>query len=219
MHVKNIMSKDLKTLRSTDTIADAVELMRAHKIRHIPIVDDDYSVAGIVSDRDIRDVSPSIFNEGREILPKNTDLSQIMKTTVITGSTSDYLEEVAGIFYEYKISCLPITDSADRLVGIVTESDLLKFLMELVGGKPSLQRKATYRIEVELHNRSGSLCEVIRIISEHHINIISMFMYTTDEKMEEQNGVFFIESMNPNELIRVLKSKGYQVLWPSPETM
>ncbi|KHF29210.1 Inosine-5'-monophosphate dehydrogenase [Anoxybacillus sp. BCO1] len=72
MIVEQMMKTDVIALKPSNTIADALSIVKQKNIRHLPIVDDEYHVIGIVTDRDLRDASPSIFhaNEHLEDLTK-----------------------------------------------------------------------------------------------------------------------------------------------------
>ena len=86
----------------------------------------------MITDRDIRDATPSTFyaEEHRDVLDK--PLHTIMKTDVITGHPLDFVEEISAVFYDHHIGCLPIV-SDNKLAGIITETDLLRTLVELTG--------------------------------------------------------------------------------------
>ena len=107
--------------------------MQRHRVRHLPIVNENREILGIVSDRNIRDAAPSILTDAAEqkhLLKKS--ISTIMTTEVITGHPLDFVEEIGCIFYEHHISCLPI-ENQGKLVGIITETDLLHTLIQLTG--------------------------------------------------------------------------------------
>lgn len=108
MIVEKIMKKEIITLTETDTIQTALLLIQEKRIRHIPIVNHEHHLVGLISDRDIRDASPSIFRteDFKEDMQK--PLHTIMKTNIITGHPLDFVEEIGAIFCEYNISCLPI---------------------------------------------------------------------------------------------------------------
>lgn len=108
MIVEEIMQTNVLTLSTLNTIGDAVHLMDQKKIRHIPIINEAQNVVGLVTDRDIRDATPSIFysEEHRDVLEKQ--LHTIMRTDIIIGHPLDFVEEIAAVFYEHHISCLPI---------------------------------------------------------------------------------------------------------------
>jgi acetoin utilization protein AcuB len=209
MIVEEIMKTEVASLTPANTIADAIELMDAKRIRHIPIVNDDKHLVGLVTVGKIREATPSIFhaNEHPEDLKKTLDT--IMEKDVITGHPLDFVEEVAGLFYEHKISCIPIINDK-KLVGIVTETDLLRTMVELTGAhQPGSQ------IEIKVPNISGMLSDIAGIIRNRKANILSVLVYP--DKEDEQNKIIVIrvQLMNPTGLIQDLKNAGHNVLWPN----
>ncbi|MBA2878379.1 acetoin utilization AcuB family protein [Anoxybacillus ayderensis] len=208
MIVEQMMKTDVIALKPSNTIADALNIVKQKNIRHLPIVDDEYHVIGIVTDRDLRDASPSIFHANEHLEDLQKPLSTIMKTNVITGHPLDFVEEVAALFYEHRISCMPIVKE-NKLVGIITESDLLYTLVQLTGAhQPGSQ------IEIKVPNRTGMLSEVASMFQKRNINISSVLVYPDqDEKYKVL--VFRIQTMNPMAIIEDLKAQGYDVLWPN----
>jgi acetoin utilization protein AcuB len=208
MKVEEIMKTDVITLIPDDTIATAVETMKTQKIRHIPIVDEDRKVIGIISDRDIKDASPSIFHRDEHLDAFQMPLKTIMKTEVITGHPFDFVEEIAALFYEHRIGCLPIIKEG-KLVGIVTETDLLHTFVQLTGA-----HQPGSHIEVKVPNRSGMLAEVAAVFQKRNINILSALVYP-DKNNQFSILVFRVQTMNPTGIITDLKNEGYEVLWPN----
>ncbi|AKS39263.1 acetoin utilization protein AcuB [Anoxybacillus gonensis] len=208
MIVEQMMKTDVIALKPSNTIADALNVVKQKNIRHLPIVDEEYHVIGIVTDRDLRDASPSIFHANEHVEDLQKPLSTIMKTNVITGHPLDFVEEVAALFYEHRISCMPIVKE-NKLVGIITESDLLYTLVQLTGAhQPGSQ------IEIKVPNRTGMLSEVASVFQKRNINISSVLVYPDqDEKYKVL--VFRIQTMNPMAIIDDLKAQGYDVLWPN----
>ncbi|WP_191555855.1 acetoin utilization AcuB family protein [Metabacillus idriensis] len=208
MIVEQIMKKDIVTLTPDATIAEAIKKMAEHRIRHILIVAENDLLSGIVSDRDIKDASPSIFqlSENKETL--NKPLKSIMKTDAITGHPLDFVEEISSIFYEHKIGCLPIIKHG-KLVGVVTETDLLHTFVQLTGAnQPGSQ------IEVKVPNVAGMLSEVSGVFRKSKVNIASVLVYPDkDERFKVL--VFRVQTMNPMALIEELNKEGYTVLWPN----
>jgi acetoin utilization protein AcuB len=209
MIVEEIMKTDIATLSPTDTIADAMKLMETKKIRHIPIIDSQRQLVGLVTVANIREATPSIFraNEHPEDLKK--PLETIMECDIITGHPLDFVEEVAGLFYEHKISCIPIINDR-KLVGIVTETDLLRTLVELTGAhQPGSQ------IEIKVPNLAGILSDITNVIKKRKANILSVLVYPdkTDEHFKIL--VLRVQTMNPTALIQDLKQAGHHVLWPN----
>jgi acetoin utilization protein AcuB len=202
------MKKDVFTLLPTDTVEQAFQLMEKKSIRHIPIVNAKQQLVGIISDRDVRDVLHSSLSErvGKDDL--NQPLSKVMKTNLLTGHPLDFVEEVAALFYEYKISCLPIVRDS-KLVGIVTESDLLYTFVQLTGAnQPASQ------FEVKVENISGKLAEVTSILRERKLNILSVLVYPHEDE-QYKILVLRVHTMNPTGVIKDLQEEGYDVLWPN----
>lgn len=208
MIVEQIMKKKVISLTEDASIEIALKLMNEHHIRHIPIVNHENRVVGIVSDRDIRDACPSIFQKSLDNCELGNPISRIMKRDVITGHPLDFVEEVSAIFYENEIGCLPITRSG-KLVGILTETDVLHTFVQLTGAhQPGSQ------LEVKVPNKAGALAEITALISQHKVNVLSVLIYpsTMDDQVIL---VFRIQTINPTKIISEIQEKGYEVLWPN----
>jgi acetoin utilization protein AcuB len=206
MLLEEMMKKNVITIRPNDTTKQADDLFNKHRIRHLPVVDEHHTVIGIVSDRDMRETRPSIFHENGDKYGR-IPISDVMKTNVITAHPLDSVEELASVFFEHRIGCIPVTKK-EKLTGIVTEKDMLYTLVQLTGAhQPSSQ------IEVRVNNVSGKLTEVASVISEKNVNIVSVLVYPDKDKTKKVL-VFRIQTMNPRGIINQIEKKGYHVLWP-----
>lgn len=209
MIVEEIMKTDVITLQKYETIETALKLLNQHDIRHIPIVDDENHVIGIVSDRDIRDASPSIFHQDINSDDLKNPIAKIMTQNVITVHPLDFVEEISAIFYEKEIACLPVTKDG-KLVGMITEKDMLHTLIQLTGAdQPGSQ------IEIKVKNIAGMLTKVAAIFSKQNINIQSILVYPDPENKDCKILVFRVQTMNPIQIIKELNNEGYNVLWPN----
>jgi acetoin utilization protein AcuB len=209
MIVEEIMKTNVVTLYPTDSIADAIRLMDTHNIRHIPIINDENHLVGLVTISRLKEVTPSTFrtNENPEDLKKPVET--IMERNVITGHPLDFVEEVAAVFYEHKISAIPIIKD-QKLVGILTETDLLRTMIELTGAhQPGSQ------IEIRVPNISGILSDIVGIIRNRHANILSLLVYPDKQDEHYKILVIRVQMMDPTGLIQELKEAGHQVLWPN----
>lgn len=209
MIVEEIMRTEIITLKKDDTIESALKILIENHIRHIPIVDDDKKVIGIISDRDIRDASPSILNKNNGYDALLNPVEKIMTKNVITVHPLDFVEEVSAIFYEREIACLPVTKEG-KLVGIITEKDMLYKLIQLTGAN-----QAGTQIEVKVKNVAGMLTNVAAIIGRRNINITSVLVYPDNKDQNYKILVFRIQTMNPMNVIKDLQKEGYTVLWPN----
>lgn len=203
------MVRDVQTLYATNTVKDAHNIMRAHRIRHIPILDETEKVVGIITDRDIKEAIPSTLSSGEYTEIYETTLSEIMTKNPILGHPMDFVEESALVFYEKKIGCLPII-SNQKLVGILTESDLLYNYIELTGAnQPGSQ------IDVRVPNVPGVLFEVSKVFHDHQTNVLSVLVYPDKENIETKILTIRMKTMNPLAIIEGLRASGFEVLWPN----
>ncbi|MCM3759624.1 acetoin utilization AcuB family protein [Alkalihalobacillus oceani] len=207
MLIEQIMTRDVITLDADATIKEAMRLIELHKIKHIPIVDEDHHIIGIVSDRDIRDASPSIFHATDHLEDFHKPVSTIMKRGVITAHPLDFVEEISNIFYEHHIGCLPIIDSG-RLVGLITEKDVLHTLVELIGAN-----QPSSHIEIKVENITGKLADIATIFKLNKVNITSVLVYPYKDPAYKVL-TFRVQTMDPRRLIAILEEQGYEVLSP-----
>lgn len=172
MLVRDRMTLDPVTITPAASVADALRLMNERKIRRLPVVDDAGKVVGIVSDRDLLQASPSPATslaiwEIHELLAKLT-VEKTMTRDVVTVTEDTPLEEAARVMVDNKIGGLPVMRGGE-LVGIISESDLFKTLLELLGG-----RRQGVRITVATTGAKGTLAEVTNTIFEAGGNIVGL---------------------------------------------
>ncbi|MHA6260377.1 acetoin utilization AcuB family protein [Sporosarcina sp. CAU 1771] len=209
MLIEEIMKKSVISLTPDNTVNDALRMMRVEKIRHLPIVTSDGEVVGIVTDRDLKEAVPSVFSDAKDHRVYEMLLGDIMTKNPILGHPMDFVEESAVIFYDNQIGCLPIV-SNNKLVGIITETDLLYKYIELTGAhQPGSQ------IEVRVPNTPGILFEVSKVFHEHKTNVLSVLVYPDKENASNKILVVRIKTMNPLKIIDGLKESGFTVLWPN----
>lgn len=121
------------TLSPEQTLMEALIALRGHHIRHLPVVDGD-SVVGIITDRDVKRATPSVFSGDREEYDRvlnSTTVAHVMTREPITVTTKTPLRVAIDIFLDRKIGALPVVD-AGRLVGILTDIDVLRVARDLL---------------------------------------------------------------------------------------
>ncbi|WP_431804497.1 acetoin utilization AcuB family protein [Halobacillus andaensis] len=208
MLVEEVMKTEVLTLTPSDPIVAAIKLLNDNHIRHIPIINDRDYVIGIVSDRDVRDASPSILDDTSENRQLKKPIETIMTSPVITVHPLDFVEEVTSIFYEHEIACVPVMKN-DKLVGIITEKDMLHTLIQLTG-----THVQSSQIEVKVINKPGMLPQVMQVFGKRKVNISSVLIYPYKPDSDYKIIVIRIQTMNPLPTIEDLKRAGYEVLWP-----
>ncbi|WP_139491360.1 acetoin utilization AcuB family protein [Brevibacillus dissolubilis] len=207
MRIEEIMRKRLVTVTAETTLGEALSLLRGNRIRHLPVLSGE-KLVGIVSDRDLRDALPSVLcrhDDDYQIL--GTPVKEIMKTDVITAHPLDFIEDAAATVYEHRVGSLPIVEN-NKLVGIVTESDILNCLVELFG-----VNRASSHIEVRVDDRTGMLAEVSQVFREAKVNVISVMVYPSRED-GKKNLVFRVQTIDPRHIIQLLSERGFDVIAP-----
>jgi CBS domain-containing protein len=137
LRVKDIMSKDVTTLKRNDKLTLADDIMNLGRIRHLPVLDDDErQLVGILTQRDLfRGALAQALGYGRHAQRKILDslaVKDVMAGEPITTSPDTPLAEAARLLGEHKIGCLPVVENG-RLVGIVTEADFVVLVARQVG--------------------------------------------------------------------------------------
>lgn len=139
--VNDLMRSPVVTISEEAGLDRAMLIMRNQRIRHLPVVDESMKMVGLISDRDLR-LSMKEIEEGSGGAPKGYYLPALIKvksvmiTNVLTATPDMPLANAATIMSERKIGALPVLDSADgKVVGVVTETDMLRLLVKLLKQK------------------------------------------------------------------------------------
>jgi len=161
------------TLKTSDSLARAIDVMKEKKIRRIPIVSDAGKLVGIVSDRDLKDVSPSRATtldiwELHYVLDK-LKLGDIMTKKPWTVPPEMPIEKAALLMLEKRVEGLPVIDAKGALVGILTEGDIFRALVELTG-----VAKGKTRISLLVPDKAGSIREAADICRDQGGTIFSI---------------------------------------------
>jgi len=171
MFVRDYMTHSPVTISPDDTFPQAMSAIRKNNIRHLPVVKGDRLVGIIVlSDLLTNQPSRATSLSVHEIysLLESLRVSQMMTSPVITVEGDCPLEEAARIMVENSISCLPIM-MGDTLVGIITETDIFKALVDILGGKES-----GFRLSMRVPEKVGELASISNRIAEAGGNIIAV---------------------------------------------
>ncbi len=179
MFVSDWMTRKVFTVGPDSSVSDAIGLIREKKIKHLPVIKDG-KIRGIISDRDIRDFSPSQATsldiyELHYLLAK-TRVKEIMKEKVLTVGPDRPVEEAALLLYDENIGCLPVIEEG-RLAGIISDRDIFRALVDITG-----VRHGGYRISMSIADRAGSIKEVADIIRKHGFSLQSIL--TSYEKAD-----------------------------------
>lgn len=133
--VKDIMTSSVTTVDHEARLLDAALLMRSSGFRHVPVVDNGRLV-GIISDRDVKGASPSLFaeisQEEYNRIFETTPVAKVMTKDPKTVTPDATLKDVVAMMQENKFGAVPIVEGDNKLVGIVTSNDMLALLRTLL---------------------------------------------------------------------------------------
>jgi len=210
-YIREMMQKNPITIHPDASFYAALALIRDKGIRHLPVVDKNGDLVGILTDGDIREAAPSdatslSVHELQYLLSK-LKVSAFMtpKSKLITISSDTIIEEAVQLMHDHKIGCLPVVDG-DKLAGLITETDALALLVDLFG----LKMKGT-RLTVAIEDQPGQMHGILDIIKNHNVNIISI-VSPTFKVNGKRVAAIRIQTHQHEDLVKELEQKGYQVL-------
>ncbi|MEA4900273.1 CBS domain-containing protein [Desulfitobacterium sp.] len=174
MYVRQFMTSQVFTVSPDDNVADTMALMREKKINRLPVVQKG-KLVGIVTDGDLREVSPSpattlsIFE--LNYLVAKTSIRDVAVKKVITCTPDTKLEDAAVLMRDHGIGALPVLDH-EKLVGIITETDIFDTFLDMMGF-----RSPGDRMVIETKDGVGVMVDLSTIIKDYDVNITSLAVY------------------------------------------
>lgn len=202
MLIKERMSRPVITVQPDVAIMDGMSLMEKEGIRRLPVVDKRGQLVGIISKKDILHAAPSdatslsVWEVNRLI--SKIKIKGIMTEDVITIGEDTPMEEAARIMADNKVGGLPVVRDS-KVVGIITETDLFKIFLEMLGA-----RERGVRLSVMVPNVIGELAKLTKSIFEADGNILSLGTFL-GESTETRELVFKIEGASESELEEAVK--------------
>lgn len=197
MLIKERMSYPVITVHPDMPIMDALDLMKKEQIRRFPVVDKRGHLVGIVSKTDLLHAAPSAASslnvwEVNYLVSKIT-IKSVMTPDVITIEGDTPLEEAARIMADNKVGGLPVLNRG-KVVGIITETDLFKIFLEMLGA-----REQGIRLAVLVPNTRGELAKLTKSIFDIGGNVISLGTFL-GENSENREITMKIEGASANEI-------------------
>jgi len=212
------IQKNPVTISPEASFFEARNLIHEKGIRHLPVVDKNNALVGIVTDRDIREAAPSdatlLSVQELNYLLGKLKVSSFMtpKAKLITITPDTLIEEAVQLMHDNKIGCLPVMEGG-KLYGIFTETDALDHLVDIFGFK----QKGT-RLTVALEDKPGSLLGILEVVKKHNLSVISI---VTPSFLVEGKRItaIRIRTEDYKDVVADLEKAGYDVLsigkWPS----
>ncbi len=207
MLVRDRMTPDPITVTEETNIFDALDLMRRHRVRRLPVIRHG-ELVGIVTQLELMRVAPSpattlsVF-ELNALLAK-MPVKDVMTRDVYTVPPDATIEEAALLMRERQVGALPVLQGK-KLVGIITETNIMDAFLELMG-----LRRAGSRITLEVEDKVGVLADVAGVVRDFGVNILSCATYTPREGV---GGVVVrLATADPAPVVKELERHGYRVV-------
>lgn len=180
MLIRNWMSADVIAVTPETSLLKLSKLMRDNNIRRVPVVDEKGCLAGIISDRDVRDASPSkattLDMYEMHYLLAELKAKDIMTPRPFTVKPTDTVEKAAMLMLDNKFGGLPVVEENGRLAGIISDQDVFKALVTITG-----VREGGIQIGIEIANQPGAMKPVFDMLRAHGARILSVLSANNQE--------------------------------------
>lgn len=208
MFVANRMAKNPVTIGPDEGLDTAASLMKKGKFRRLPVVEAG-KLVGFFSDRDLMRVAPSPATtlsryEERTLLDQ-LKVRDIMIKDVVTVPENATIEEAALIMYNHKIGGLPVLSSVGAVVGVITETDIFKTFVDVMG----LQEGKT-RLTVRVDNKVGVIADIAQIFKENDVSLDSFVTCRQEDGSYEL--VIRGDIPDVDAIKAKIEAQGYQVI-------
>jgi acetoin utilization protein AcuB len=187
------MTANPVTIMGETTVEEAVRIVQAQKLRHLPVVDDQDTLVGIVSEKDL------LRAEG------DLPVRKMMTCDVVTVTEYTALEEAARIMADHTISSLPVMRNG-KLVGIITETDLFMIFLELLGA-----REKGVRLTMLVPEEKGMLASVTSEIAAMGGNILALGTFMGEDPTNRMVTVKVADA--PTEkMVAIMEALGMEIV-------
>jgi acetoin utilization protein AcuB len=213
MFVDRSMTQKVITATADTSIFEAREMMAQNRIRHLPVVQQDGLLVGMITDRDIRSALPRDLFHNPVIGPErekyeNLKVRDIMSSDLLTISPTDTLQDALLLIEKKKVGALPVVDDKGRLRGIISVRDLLRAFINVLGiGQPGTL------LGILVEERVGQLKKIVDAITEEGVSFGSVLVARYWDK--DKRAVFpYLLTQNVSRVKKKLKDMGYTLLDP-----
>ena len=198
MKIKALMIPDPISITEKTSIREAIEVMKVNSIRHLPVTGEANMLVGFVTLADLRTgLIPSMV--------AGLTLSDLMIKNPIIVDPDSEIEIAAQLIYKHKISGIPVVKKG-KLVGIITESDMLRAFIDMMG-----ILNASSRIDVSIGSEAGMLRKAVQIIEENGGEIVNVGM-TPYQKTRKKVYFFRLNPCDTNLIKDALEEEGFRVV-------
>lgn len=210
MLVKDRMKSPAVTVTPDIPFQDALKLMREKGFRRLPVVNPSGELVGIVSERDLLYAAPSPASSlsvwELNYLLSQLQVREIMTRHVITTTVDTPIEDAAEVMATRKIGGMPVVDENNYVLGVITETDIFKALVEMMA-----MRKSGVRLTLDVPERMGVLGELATTIAELGGNIMGVGVYDSDIPSHRRL-LIKVQGVTKGQLVDTLEKLGDHVM-------
>lgn len=197
MKIHSLMIPDPITIKADASIQEAIELMKINSIRHLPVVSEKHQLKGLVTLSDLKQgLIPSMVAD--------LSLVDLMVKNPITVNPDDDIEIAAQIIYKKKISGIPVVKS-NKLVGIITETDILRAFIDMMG-----ILNASSRVDVKIGEEPDAFKKAVQTIHDKGGDIINVGQ--TEKQTGKRVYYFRLSSCKTHVIKKALEKEGFEVM-------
>ena len=210
MKIRDLMSTNVVTVAEDTSIHDAKKIMEAHRIRRLPVMRKD-KLVGLVTKHMLLEASPSpatslSIHELHYLLAKMT-VKEIMVKNPYTIFPDMPAEEALQVGQEKGYGAFPVMEDG-RLVGVVTESDIVRLMTRVLG-----VREKGKRVDIKASKDFGDMQRIMKILDEHKTILLSMMTLPPEREDDDWLVVLRLKSEDAEPIAKALKSSGFNVTY------
>jgi acetoin utilization protein AcuB len=213
MFIDKSMTKTVISIRPEAGLAEARDTMEKNQIRHLPVVKNDNTLIGIITDRDIRSAMPSVFSSNQDYMKVRERVYQlkvedVMTKNPITISPMNTLEDALLMMHKMRKGAFPVVDQQGKLKGIISTRDLIRAFINVL----AIEQPGTLLCLV-VEDKVGQMKRIVDAITEEGISFGSILVARHWD--EGKRAVFpYLLTNNVTKVKRKLEQMGYTLLSP-----
>ncbi len=214
MFIYEHMTPKPVTVTPDQTVAEAIDILQQYNIRHLPVVDDQGVLRGVLSDRDLRSARPSTVAQSKERgtveeQVNNTPIAVLMSRDCLFLTPNATLDDALLLFQSRKIGALPVVNEEEKVVGVFTTADLMNAYRDLFG----LGAKGSVLVSIEDAGDPQALSKLVRIMEEKQVQFTRLVRVEGSDKRKAM--IYLrINTYNIRSVYKALEAEGFTVHVP-----
>lgn len=214
MFIHEHMTPKPVTVTPDQTVAEAIDILQQYNIRHLPVVDDQGVLRGVLSDRDLRSARPSTVAQSKERgtveeQVNNTPIAVLMSRDCLFLTPNATLDDALLLFQSRKIGALPVVNEEEKVVGVFTTADLMNAYRDLFG----LGAKGSVLVSIEDAGDPQALSKLVRIMEEKQVQFTRLVRVEGSDKRKAM--IYLrINTYNIRSVYKALEAEGFTVHVP-----